>query len=1073
MTNHISETGQCAFTWTGPYGSGKSSLAVILAALLNGSQSIRNQAEDILGQNLSDSILSLLPLKTKGWRILPVVGRRENPVQVIGESIQSAGMLKAEYEGKWKESQVIETINRIVKEKPKAYGGLIVFVDEMGKLLEGIARNDGDIYIFQQLAEIASRSNNRLIFIGVLHQAFEEYSGRLSQTMRDEWSKIQGRFVDLSLNTAGEEVVELISRAIETDHNHQKLSTESKVTSAQIRERRPMVSDGMSHTLEACWPLHPIVASLIGPISRSRFGQNQRSVFGFLNSAEPQGFQDYLHSNGNNLYTPDRLLDYLRLNLEPSILASPDGHRWALAAEAIDNCTARSNSDLHSKLLKTIAIIDLFKERSGLIPNVKTLNVSLPGYKKSEIAEALSQIQKWSLIIFRKFNDSYAIHSGSDFDIEKALKSALNDVDDFSLSDLRSIAGIQPVLAKRHYHDTGSIRLFTVEITRLSKLNNVINDFEPSESVMGQLILTVPMSNESEQTAREICQQAVDQSQDWDIIVGLSNRSWNLPMMAKELIALHKVQKENPILLGDPIARRELDALVSERLMQIESEISRVFETGHWFRTNKPSKKLTYNKLNKLVSGLADQRFSKSPKLHNELLNRDKPSGSAVSGQNALMRSMVTNEGKSRLGIKGFPAEGGLFKSILESTNLYCETQDGFRFQRPGQSDKDTCNLQPLWEAADSFLQHNKNKTVVVSEIYDVWRKQPYGVKNGLMPIMMVAYMLSMKHQLAFYTQGVFKANLSDVDVEYLVKDSSYVQLRWMNLSEMTRTLLAGMASIVRDLDPKNELRQLQPIDVGRGLISIFDNLHPWTHRTMQLSKNAKQIRLLFKKAKDPNKFLFDDIPTIAGKQIDIEQKDHIQFVIDTINEGLTELSESFSTMLYRTRDLMLSELQVPNTSPQALDDLRGRAENVQQLGGDFRLDAFINRLLVFQGSIPDIEGLISLAASKPPHDWIDSDLDRAAIDLTEMSQNFLRIESFARVKGREDKRHAMAVIVPVNGRPAPVLKNFSISDNEKPQVNKILKKFESVISNEKFIKQDVILAAIAELCAKQVQDDE
>ena len=34
MANHVSKTNQGAFTWTGPYGSGKSSLAVALAGVL-------------------------------------------------------------------------------------------------------------------------------------------------------------------------------------------------------------------------------------------------------------------------------------------------------------------------------------------------------------------------------------------------------------------------------------------------------------------------------------------------------------------------------------------------------------------------------------------------------------------------------------------------------------------------------------------------------------------------------------------------------------------------------------------------------------------------------------------------------------------------------------------------------------------------------------------------------------------------------------------------------------------------------------------------------------------------------
>ena len=50
MARHVSEGGQGAFTWTGPYGSGKSSLAVALGALLNGNAALRQPAEIALGE---------------------------------------------------------------------------------------------------------------------------------------------------------------------------------------------------------------------------------------------------------------------------------------------------------------------------------------------------------------------------------------------------------------------------------------------------------------------------------------------------------------------------------------------------------------------------------------------------------------------------------------------------------------------------------------------------------------------------------------------------------------------------------------------------------------------------------------------------------------------------------------------------------------------------------------------------------------------------------------------------------------------------------------------------------------
>ena len=36
--------------------------------------------------------------------------------------------------------------------------------------------------------------------------------------MRDEWAKIQGRFIDLPVNADGNEQIDLLSRAIENDN---------------------------------------------------------------------------------------------------------------------------------------------------------------------------------------------------------------------------------------------------------------------------------------------------------------------------------------------------------------------------------------------------------------------------------------------------------------------------------------------------------------------------------------------------------------------------------------------------------------------------------------------------------------------------------------------------------------------------------------------------------------------------------------------------------------------------------------------------------------------------------------
>jgi len=291
MAHQVAETGHGAFTWTGPYGSGKSSLAVAVAALLGPKGPERVRARSAFGRETADKLLKLLRPTDEGWTVLPVVGRRCDPTAALREALKQ---LPKDHRASSRR-QGDDLINRLCQTAAEAPGGgLLVLIDEMGKFLEEAAFDGADVYFFQQLAEAASRSDRRLIVIGVLHQAFDDYAHRLSREVRDEWLKIQGRFVDIPINVSGEEQIELIARAIEADHLPDAAGRHAAGIATAIRRNRPGTSAALEKRLHQCWPLHPVVACLLGPLSRRRFGQNQRSIFGFLNSAEPFGFQEFL-----------------------------------------------------------------------------------------------------------------------------------------------------------------------------------------------------------------------------------------------------------------------------------------------------------------------------------------------------------------------------------------------------------------------------------------------------------------------------------------------------------------------------------------------------------------------------------------------------------------------------------------------------------------------------------------------------------------------------------------------------------------------------------------------------------
>ena len=1067
MATHIVESGQAAFTWTGPYGTGKSSLVVALSAALNGSGVLRESASHVLGGETTEALWNAMPPRSNGWRVLPVVGRRDRPSQVVGEAIERARMVRYARDSAWSDESVFDALKSIATRAPTKYGGLIVFIDEMGKFLEGAAYDGTDVYFFQQLAEIASRSNNRLIVVGILHQAFEEYAYRLSREMRDEWAKIQGRFIDLTISVGPDEQLELLGRAIEVEGDLRRPTRLAKQVSTLLhRSTDPRL-------LEDCWPLHPITACLLGPISRRRFGQNQRSLFGFLNSMEPRGFQEFLRTGTDvDMYLPELVWDYLRANLEPSILASPDGHRWAMAVDALERCYSTGADDLQIRLLKVIGLVDLFRERSGLVASFELLSIAMVNCREQDVREALKGLQDASLIIFRKFNNSYSIFEGSDFDIEHAVDEAYETIDEVDFSRLTALAGLQPVIAKRHYHKTGAIRWFQTAVVPLRDVDDRASSYVPEDGAVGAFFLALPAQGDSPTTVQSSADRLTSLLPS-GVIVGIPGwTTWMIESLARELIALEMVRDTASELRGDRVARLEVETRIADLQDRIENDLGVALSSAIWHGHGLEPRRLEQAELNGLASDIADARFNKSPLLHNELLNRIRPSSNAVAAQNALLRRMALHEGRKRLDINGFPAEGGLFASLLEATGLYRNTPGGWKFVAPKPED-DPCNLFPAWEAAERLLETNSRRAVSMGEIYEIWRDAPFGIKDGLLPILAVAFTLSKSHTLAFYREGVFQVHITDLDTDYLAKDPTDIQLRWMDMSNVSRKLLSEMADIVRDVDVQNTLTNLEPIDVARGLVAIHDQLPPWVGRTQRLSSSARRVRHLFKQAKDPNRLIFDDIPRELDGKDPPHTEDAISRVSGNLREALTELREIYPSMLHRLREILLSELQVPNASPPMLADLRSRAENISGIAGDHRLEAFIVRLVRFHGSDEDMESLASMATNKPLGNWVDADVDQAAVEFADLAQSFVYVEAFARVGGRPSKRHAMSVVVGIGGRPTPLHDDFEIGDLERAQVDALIAHLGESLENSGEGRRNIILAALAELSAQYLVEQE
>jgi hypothetical protein len=1052
MATQLTETRQRAFTWTGPYGGGKSSLALMLCSLVGGNAILREKAKQILGFSEDSVVHRAFETKGDGWLVVPVVGKRtEVSVELSNALAKARGATPSKRKN-------VDVVGELVEAAERHPHGVLVVIDELGKLLEASAQEGGDVFIFQELAEAASRSSGKLVVVGILHQAFEAYASRLGRQARDEWAKVQGRFVDMPLVAAADEVIELVGKAITVDSPPDLRDVEnlSEKIAAAIRARRPGTPATLASSLRACWPLHPVTAALLGPISRRRFGQNERSTFGFLASREPLGFVEFLHGYEaiwSNMFGPSVYWDYLRANLEPTIIASSDGHRWAQCCDAVERAEAKGQS-LHVELTKTIALIEMFRNGSGLVADEAVLGVTTPGVSQTEIRKALEALGDWKILIERKHLGAWGIYSGSDFDVEGAINLARGEIGEPDLERISALTDLQPVLAKRHYQRSGTMRWFTRSIIRLDEIEKSVANFQLKGVSAGAFVMCLPEAGQTVRSAEHRVRHASAEASTSMLLLGTPKNAEQIAELSLELAAAERVMKTRPELHGDSVARREIVGRIEAVRSSLEEELSDAFAMSKWFRQGTVMETKGTVVLSTIASDIVEKVYQDSPIIFSELINREEPSSNSVKARKSLMYRMACNGNEEKLGYEGFPADAGLYYTVLSNPGLHCKREDGqWGFGDPNLNPRGT-SFSPFWfRTRIELLAHGKS--VTLKELYSSWAMAPFGLRAGVMPVLSLAFFLAHRSSLALYINGVFTPDLTESAIDEWLLDPSRIRLQHVEASKDKSKLAEALAHTVATRS-KTKVGSA-PLDVARGLVGLVVALPGWTKRTTTVSPRSQQIRAMLLKASDPLRVLFSDLPIILDADDPTTLNTRLQEVID-------ELSGSYHRMLEDVRKNVLDAL---DHGHRPISDLRLRAKTVKGMTGDFKLDAYATRIDSFDDSDETIEALISLAVDKPPALWVDRDIDAAMSKLASWGVDFRRAETMAPLRGRPSTRRVIGVVFGAShGQDAAG--SVDISDSDTPSIDRLVKQLLATSQGE---RREIVLAALAEAGALMINE--
>ena len=796
-----------AWSLTGPYGSGKSAFALFAAKLLGDPNApTTRQAFEVLREGDSDlhdrfkspngngkeSLSGFCPVLISGERAPLSLGllrglqlglisfngipKKTAPLRKIKTLLEAAE--KGTFPHASEITALFESATNEICESGGS--GLLLVVDELGKFLEHATQypGQGDIFVLQTLAEFADRSTKTPLFLmTILHQAFELYAEHTGKSQQEEWAKVQGRFEDIAFLESTEQGIRLVGTALEKRSDVVGKDILNPALNLGLNPRQ-LDENEFIHLLESCLPLHPTVALLIGPLFR-RFAQNERSLFAFLSSSEPNGLQDFLpfqHYNGNYLptFSLADLYNYLNATQGNRLYISQTGKKWAEIESTINQLS--DPSPMVVQLIKTIGLLGVANEP---IPNLKAseelLYCALDDNTEEfadEFKKTLSTLKRRSIITYRSYNNVYALWEGSDIDIEVRLRDAAAHVDTkvALATDLSRYMPTRPLVARRHLFQTGTLRHFAVRYTDLENFDADLR--EPLGDADGLILYALPSSKEEgTQLIEKISDRNTANRE--EVLIAIPRSIGFLQDSVTQLAHLHWISENTPELGGDAVARRELSARMVEAEREVSDRLTEIFGNNNegsctWYHKGQPAGINSPKARNTYLSKICDDVYYKTPLIRNELINRRKISGAATTARKKLIQAMLENGDKKNLNITGYPAEMSIYRSLLWNTGIHREVEGVWGFHPPKTPDEN--RITPTWKAIEDFLEKCEGERQPVEDLYQRLKKPPLGIREGPLPILLCAVMHYYKKEIALYENGSFIADWSMPVFERLLK---------------------------------------------------------------------------------------------------------------------------------------------------------------------------------------------------------------------------------------------------------------------------------------------------------------
>ncbi|WP_313195993.1 ATP-binding protein [Shinella zoogloeoides] len=995
-----------AWRVTGDYGVGKSSMALVLARLLSGTPG--KDADRIaaaIGWSAHEGTKKLLPVLVTGARegIAAAVARGvrdaldfHNDASISGPGLDAA-LQECEAAGSVRALE--HMVSQLTKEAAKRDRGVLLIIDEMGKLLEHAALNPDreDVFALQRLGEFATRSGDHpLLLVGILHQGFQAYAERLPLAQRHEWDKVAGRFEEVVFDQPLVHTAALAAGALGINTSALSDTIVAQAHSAIDGTARIGWLGGRGFSVDptSFYPLHPALLPVMVRFF-SQFGQSERSLFGFLLSTEPMALQAFAAVTpvGSDTFDLSRFYDYVRASFGHRLASANHQSQWQRITATIDACVGVD--PLALRILKTVGLLNLL-DADDLLPTSQSISASLSAFGAKAVDAAIDGLTQTGLLFNRGGTGAFRLWPNSSINLHSYVelaKRAVGPIEEVAPA-LGSFLDREMILARRHYLETGTMRYFELRYAFAGDLAKVAA--APTDAD-GVVVLSLADRKEQQVAAKAA---ASDQgiADNPALLIGMLGPVWHLASYLRDVMIWRWVEANTPDLASDDFAATEVRRQVRQAHQALKREFDALSDPNSgsgidWIYRGEAFD--AAGNLPRIVSHLCSDLYPLAPRIANELINRNALSSAAAAARMRLIEGIFRAPDKRLLGMdeRKAPPEKSMYLSVLQRGALHVADGDSFTLQIPPE-DKDPLYLRPSLVEVLKLIHQAKGCRVAIKDILAVLAGRPFGVRHGLAPILLAIVVRVHAHELALYENGTFLAKFGDMEFLRLIKAPQSFEIQHCSVEGVRSNIFIRLADLfARGI----EGRKPALLDVVTELCLFAAKLPEFTRKTKSLSPVTLAVRDALLSAREPATLLFADLPHACGLPVfrgeDVEET-MVETFIERFTDAVSELQNSYGELIKR---IVQRTAVAIGQKPEEFDRvaLASRGARVSLAAREPRLRAFSLRLR--DPALHDeawAESLASFVVSKPPGRWLPGDEVRFIEEMGALAEVFAKVES-------------------------------------------------------------------------------